>query len=589
MATYRITAPDGNEYDIDAPDDATEDQVLSFAQANYQNAGSPRTAAPKPSAEPVDALAAYDRGVASTGAPALPAQSPPATAPRAAAPGGGAKRAAQLYGVRAPAQGALSLLDAIAGGAQFAASALPVPGVSQINPMSPVGMRAIQSLLSGQAPDLSGVPLGAKEAGGRALSGLGVAEPQTPLERVGVAGVEGLTGAALTGGTGLLPALSGFTGGVAAQTAQEAGAGPTGQFVAGLAGALAPGGVRAATVGRAGPAANLRPVVETGQRIGVPVRPAGVSDSAVIETVRGAPLSGAKGRYERDVQRIAERAAADIGAPKGTPPQQTYAAAKARNSADFDEIAQRNAFTVDDSVLKKLANYRATAAQLGGAEAPAVKAIDEFLGQIQPLIRRPDVMSGLGGTPPPLKAQVPGALFKRLDTELGTVPYDKVSYNGLRDFMRSLRQQYKSTMDPKDVKQFDEVMTRYGNMKTLENLYAQAGQSGEAIDPGKIKSAAVRGRAGKSQSAEGRRGDLGELGDVAKRVRAPGAGGMKVTDLSTYLRILGTPLAPLAGMIVDAPALARYLTRPATQGKSVSGAVRGATGTEITRDKKDKK
>lgn len=36
MATYRITAPDGNVYDINAPDDATEDQVMAYAQANYQ-------------------------------------------------------------------------------------------------------------------------------------------------------------------------------------------------------------------------------------------------------------------------------------------------------------------------------------------------------------------------------------------------------------------------------------------------------------------------------------------------------------------------------------------------------------------------
>lgn len=32
MAKYRITGPDGNQYDITAPDDATEDQVLAYAQ-----------------------------------------------------------------------------------------------------------------------------------------------------------------------------------------------------------------------------------------------------------------------------------------------------------------------------------------------------------------------------------------------------------------------------------------------------------------------------------------------------------------------------------------------------------------------------
>lgn len=36
MAKYRITAPDGNSYEITAPDDASEADVMAYAQANYQ-------------------------------------------------------------------------------------------------------------------------------------------------------------------------------------------------------------------------------------------------------------------------------------------------------------------------------------------------------------------------------------------------------------------------------------------------------------------------------------------------------------------------------------------------------------------------
>lgn len=43
MATFRITAPDGGTYEITAPDGATEDQVLSYAKANYAQAGQPRS------------------------------------------------------------------------------------------------------------------------------------------------------------------------------------------------------------------------------------------------------------------------------------------------------------------------------------------------------------------------------------------------------------------------------------------------------------------------------------------------------------------------------------------------------------------
>lgn len=46
MATYRITAPDGGTYEITAPDDASQEQVLAYAQANYQQAAVPRAAGP---------------------------------------------------------------------------------------------------------------------------------------------------------------------------------------------------------------------------------------------------------------------------------------------------------------------------------------------------------------------------------------------------------------------------------------------------------------------------------------------------------------------------------------------------------------
>jgi hypothetical protein len=41
MATYRITGPDGHQYDITAPDDATQEQVLAYAQAQYAGAPAP--------------------------------------------------------------------------------------------------------------------------------------------------------------------------------------------------------------------------------------------------------------------------------------------------------------------------------------------------------------------------------------------------------------------------------------------------------------------------------------------------------------------------------------------------------------------
>ncbi len=59
MAKYRITAPDGNTYEVTAPDDATQDQVLAYAQANYKPAPAPRT--PKPADDSIDRMDAAMR------------------------------------------------------------------------------------------------------------------------------------------------------------------------------------------------------------------------------------------------------------------------------------------------------------------------------------------------------------------------------------------------------------------------------------------------------------------------------------------------------------------------------------------------
>lgn len=41
MATYEITAPDGNTYEVNAPEEASEAQVLAYVKSNYKNLGTP--------------------------------------------------------------------------------------------------------------------------------------------------------------------------------------------------------------------------------------------------------------------------------------------------------------------------------------------------------------------------------------------------------------------------------------------------------------------------------------------------------------------------------------------------------------------
>lgn len=46
MPTYRITGPDGKEFDVTAPDGASEDEVLSYAQRNFKMAAAPKKSKP---------------------------------------------------------------------------------------------------------------------------------------------------------------------------------------------------------------------------------------------------------------------------------------------------------------------------------------------------------------------------------------------------------------------------------------------------------------------------------------------------------------------------------------------------------------
>ena len=50
MATYVVTAPDGNEYEVDAPEGASEKQALQYFQANWKE-GKPQATAPAPQQE----------------------------------------------------------------------------------------------------------------------------------------------------------------------------------------------------------------------------------------------------------------------------------------------------------------------------------------------------------------------------------------------------------------------------------------------------------------------------------------------------------------------------------------------------------
>lgn len=72
MAKYQITSPDGQKYEVTAPDDASQDEVLAYAQRSFKMASQPKQeATPKPFGQQLNELVADAPRTAGRGARAL--------------------------------------------------------------------------------------------------------------------------------------------------------------------------------------------------------------------------------------------------------------------------------------------------------------------------------------------------------------------------------------------------------------------------------------------------------------------------------------------------------------------------------------
>lgn len=63
MATYKITAPDGQSYNVTAPDTASQDEVMAYAQRSFKMAKQPK----EPTYDPTDGMSGFDKFAAGMG------------------------------------------------------------------------------------------------------------------------------------------------------------------------------------------------------------------------------------------------------------------------------------------------------------------------------------------------------------------------------------------------------------------------------------------------------------------------------------------------------------------------------------------
>lgn len=400
---------------------------------------------------------------------------------------------------------------------------------------------AQERILSDITGAIASVPVGAgigsqlSRATSPVVSGIG----RTLMERPGLQAVTAATGAGAAGG------------------AREAGAGPGVQFGAGLLGGALPA-LATARPPRLPSTPEGRQLVTQAERMGIPLRPAGVEPGKVTTALRGVPGAGAAKRYEADVVKANDALAEIIGAPRGTPPARVYAEAATRNAAEYDDFARNYALTLDASLLRKLTDFRNAAPELGGPPQAAKNAVDQFLNEA----------SQIGS------AYVPGDLFKRLDTELGGV-------QGARDLQAALRSKFKAGMPAEDAKRWDALQRRYGDMKTVERLYANLPKTGGVVDPRTILTRINATKRGAASMAKGTRGPLGELAKVGQAIVPPPRMGISNVGLPAAATAgggLGLGLPGAAGGYTLANVLARLSDRPyTTQGIGRMEQLRAAT------------
>ena len=527
MATYRITAPDGGEYEITAPDDATEEQVLAYAQQNYRGAQ-----APAPRETPQQK---YERIKAELDARnGTQGQDPTAGMSGAERLAAGFGRSIvetgrglqQLVGARSDEQVAQDrLLDAplldttggfvgnLAGGAvQMMA---PVPGAAAAR---------LGSIAGRAAPYVGAAARGAAFSGSQS-----VGEGES---RGGNAAIGGALGAA-------------------------------GQGIASGAGALAS---RARTA--------LTPTVQTAiqnaRAAGIPLHLSQVTDSRFLKTLgsvaNSLPFSGANKAGQRQQEAFNRAVSRGFGEDAAQVSDDVLQSARQRIGAVYDDVYSRNTVSLDDAALKRLSDIEQSAARnLPPNEAAVVKnQIDDIINATQ-------------------NGAMPGRMYQafRTDRLLPMEGGTRSFQTGLiRDIRRALDEAAERSVGPDDAKALAQARRQWRNLRTTEKSLAQVSGAG-----GNVRPASLWPIVNQSKGATPEMRELARIGQTVLKDPIPNSGTperdliYRLLGLGGGGALAGVSLPALAGTAAAGIGIGRAMNSPLAalalgQGRPMSGLAR---------------
>jgi len=471
MPTYVVTGPDGREYEIEAPDGATEADVLTYAQQNYQAADAPQS--PKPPAK----TAAELTGITDE-------QLDPTTGM-----GFGAKFLAGMgKSVSDSGQGLKQL-------GYMAADQIPGVDLSQQRDQ-------IQSEIdTAKVRDRPLMDTGAGLAGNIAGYGLQIAGPGMAASGTRLAGAVLPTtfrGAAAQGAAlGTLQPVASDENRLA-NAGMGAAAGIGGKAAGNALGAL---GNRAAN--------SIDPVkraaARAAQRAGIPLHAAQVSDSIPAKTAASMgkylPFSGAAAAGQRQQTAFNRAVGRTFGEDKEQLTDDVIQSARQKIGAEFNAIYARNDVPIDPNTVRRLvALENSLSRRLTTDESKVLGA------------QLDDILQEAAGT-----GAMTGQKYQALRTQIMKAESPDRIGSAVKELRRELDDIAAQAVGPQDAAMLKKIRGQWANLKTTEGMLKQVAGAGGDVKPSAIWPAIRKGSTKEMR-------DLGRLGQVLLKDPIPDSG-----------------------------------------------------------------
>lgn len=522
MAVYRITAPDGAEYEITAPDDATEDQVLAYALANYQQ--------PQESKQEK-----YDRihaELTERNNPADVSVTAGMSAPERAMAGIGrsivetGRGLQQMAGFRSDEEVARDrqIDQELLGTGWGAAGNIAGGALQMMAPVPGAAVARLGSVAGRAAPYVGAAGRGAAFSGAQT-----VGEDESRAGNAAVGGAFGAAGQGLASGAGAL-----------AQRARSA---------------LTP---------------TVQTAIQNARAAGIPLHLSQVTDSRFLKTLGSVanqlPFTGAA-RASRQQQEAFNRAVSrGFGEDAASVTDDVLQAARQRIGAVYDDVYSRNTIKLDDAALNKLAELEKSAARnLPADEAAVVR------NQIEDIINATQ------------DGAMPGQLYQAFRTDR-LMPMEsgaRTFQSGLiREIRRVLDGAAERSVGPADAKLLAQARRQWRNLRTTEKSLSQVAGAG-----GDVRPASLWPIVNQSKGATPEMRELARIGQTVLKDPIPNSGTperqlvYRLLGLGGAGALGGVSIPALAGMAAGGAAVGRAMNSPLAalalgQGRPMAGLAR---------------